>query len=212
MGVDTVISTVTGPPELQLLDACVAQNVRRFAPAEFEGRPSVRPSNDPLDRGKRTILDWLDFYRNQIESTVFICGILYERFGPGGLAAHRLGLNTNLFNEGDYIINCRTMTAEAPVYDANNQPTIYVCMIAAQDAARFIARAVDFSRWPREMSMAAERMTVNEIMDAVVRVRGTLRPFKCLIPLLILSRNTAHLRNVAWPGHTTPRTSACPNV
>jgi hypothetical protein len=64
------------------------------------------------------------------------------------------------------------MVAEAPVYNANNQPGIYVCMIAAQDAARFIARAVDFNRWPREMTMAAERLTVNEITDAVVRVRG----------------------------------------
>jgi hypothetical protein len=173
-GVDTVISTVTGPPELQLLQACVEQNVRRFAPAEFEGRPSLRPSNDPLDRGKRTILEWLEFYRSQIESTIFICGILYERFGPGGLAAHRLGLNTNLSEEGAYVIDCRAMTAEAPVYNANNQPSVYVCMIAAQDAARLIARAVDFSRWPREMTMAAERMAVNEITDAVVRVRGRL--------------------------------------
>lgn len=172
LGVDTVISTVTGPPELQLLEACVAQNVRRFAPAEFEGRPSVRPSTDPLDRGKKTILEWLQFYHSRIESTIFICGILYERFGPGGLAAHRLGLNTSLCNEGDYIVNCRTMTAEAPVYDNNNQARIYVCMIAAQDAARFITRAVDFSRWPREMTMTAERMTVNEITEAVIRVRG----------------------------------------
>jgi hypothetical protein len=52
MGVDTVISTVTGPPELYLLQACVAQDVRRFAPAEFEGRPSKRSDPDPLDRGK----------------------------------------------------------------------------------------------------------------------------------------------------------------
>lgn len=54
MGVDTVISTVTGPPELQLLQASVAQEVRRFAPAEFEGRPSRRSNPDPLDRGKKT--------------------------------------------------------------------------------------------------------------------------------------------------------------
>ena len=173
-GVDTVISTVTGPPELQLLQACIAQSVRRFAPAEFEGRPGNRPPNDPLDRGKKTILDWLDYYRQagQIESTSFVCGVLYERFGPGGLAAHRMGLNTDLCNEGDYIINPRTIVAEAPVYNANNQTGIYVCMIAAQDAARFIVRAVDLNRWPREMTMAAERMTVNEIIDAVVRVRG----------------------------------------
>lgn len=53
MGVDTIISTVTGPPELQLLHASVAQKVRRFAPAEFEGRPNKRSDPDPLDRGKK---------------------------------------------------------------------------------------------------------------------------------------------------------------
>jgi len=173
MGVDTVISTVTGLPELELLQACVSQNVRRFAPAEFEGRPSVRPDDDPLDHGKKTILGWLDYYRNQIESTVFMCGVLYERFGPGGLATHHLGLETNLCNEGDYIINCRTMATEAPVYDENHQLNVHVCMIAAQDAARLIVRAIGLAQWPREMGMAAERLAVHEITDAVVRVRGT---------------------------------------
>jgi uncharacterized protein YbjT (DUF2867 family) len=52
-GVDTVISTVTGNPELELLHASVARQVRRFAPAEFEGRPSKRSDPDPLDRGKK---------------------------------------------------------------------------------------------------------------------------------------------------------------
>lgn len=53
MGVDTIISTVTGPPGLQLLHAAVAQKVRRFAPADFEGRPSKRSDPDPLDRGNK---------------------------------------------------------------------------------------------------------------------------------------------------------------
>ena len=171
-GVDTVISTVTGPPELQLLQACVAQNVRRFAPAEFEGRPTARPDNDPLDHGKKTILAWLEHYRNQIESTVFVCGVLYERFGPGGLAAHRLGMNSNLSNEGDYIINIRTMKTEAPVYDANHQLNVRICMIASQDAARLIVRAIDLSRWPRELTMVGERLTVHQITNIVVQVRG----------------------------------------
>ena len=171
-GVDTVISTVTGPPELQLLQACVNQRVRRFAPAEFEGRPLARSDPDPLDHGKKTILSWLDYYRNQIESTVFICGVLFERFGPGGLAAHRLGMNSHLSNEGDFVINCRNMTAEAPVYDVDHQLKVYVCMTAAQDVARYVARAVDFQRWPRELAMATERMTVNELTDMVVKIRG----------------------------------------
>jgi hypothetical protein len=179
MGVDTIISTVTGSPELELLKAAVAQRVRRFAPAEFEGRPINRPNPDPLDNGKRAIMQWLDHYRqqNQIESTIFICGVLYERFGPGGLRAHRLGLQTNLCNEGDYIVNVRTMRADAPVYDAHHQLNVYVCMTAAQDAARLIVRAIDSSRWPREMTMAGERMSVHDLTTAIVRVRGKSNPF-----------------------------------
>jgi hypothetical protein len=178
MGVDTIISTVTGSPELALLHAAVAQGVRRFAPAEYEGRPTLRPTPDPLDRGKRTILQWLDHYRtqNQIESTIFVCGVLYERFGPGGLRAHGLGLQTNLCNEGDYIVNVRSMRADAPVYDGNHQLNVYICLIAAQDAGRLIVRAIDHSHWPREMTMAGERMTVYDLTTAIVRVRGNSTP------------------------------------
>lgn len=136
----------------------------------------MRTDDDPLDHGKKRFLEWLDHYRYAIESTVFMCGILYERFSPGGLTSHRLGLQTNLCNEGDYIVNCRTMTTEAPIYDANHLWTVHVCMIAAQDAARFIVRAIGLARWPREMSMAAERVAVHEITDAVVRVRGMFSP------------------------------------
>jgi hypothetical protein len=174
MAVDTVISTVTGAPELELLKAAVAQGVRRFAPAEFEGRPTMRPTPDPLDRGKRSILQWLDHYRsqNQIECTVFVCGILYERFGPGGLSAHGLGLQTDLCNEGDYIVNVRTMEAVAPVYDSKHQLNISICLTAAQDAAHLIVRAIDSSHWPREMTMAGERMSVYDLTAVVSRVRG----------------------------------------
>jgi hypothetical protein len=175
MGVDTIISTVTGMSELELLKAAVAQGVRRFAPAEYEGRPTLRPTPDPLDRGKRTILQWLDHYRqqNQIESTVFVCGILYERFGPGGLRAHRLGLQTDLSSEGDYIVNVRTMKADAPVYDRNHHLNVYICLTAAQDVARLIVRAINIPHWPPEMTMAGERMTVHDLTTAIVRVRGT---------------------------------------
>ncbi|KAF2397639.1 NAD(P)-binding protein [Trichodelitschia bisporula] len=172
MGVDTVISTVTGTPEVELLKACVSQRVRRFVPAEFEGRPSSRAQDDPLDQGKNTVLAWLEHYRSQIESTVFCCGVLYERFGPGGLAAHGLGLLTQRAQEGDYIVNVRTMRANAPVYDANHQLNVYICLTAAQDVARFVVRAIDMPRWPKEMTIAGERMTVWDMTNIVIRVRG----------------------------------------
>jgi len=177
MGVDTVISTVTGVPGMELLKACVEQDVRRFAPAEFEGLPSHRLQDDPLDRNncKKNIRLWLDHYRehDRIESTIFSCGVLYERFGPGGLRAHRLGLNSQLDGEGDFIINVRNMTANAPIYDANNQPNVTICLTAAEDVARFVVKAIDLNKWPQEMTMVGERMTVLELLQAVQRARGT---------------------------------------
>jgi hypothetical protein len=177
MGVDTVISTVTGVPGMELLKACVEQHVRRFAPAEFEGLPSRRPENDPLDRGnyKKNIRLWLDYYRehDRIESTIFSCGVLYERFGPGGLRQHRLGSNSQLDGEGDFIVNVRNMTATAPVYDENNQPNVSICLTAAEDVARFVVKAIDLNRWPKEMTMVGERMTVYDLLRTIERARGT---------------------------------------
>ncbi|KAE9972368.1 hypothetical protein EG328_005060 [Venturia inaequalis] len=172
MGVDTIISTVTGPPGLQLLHASVAQKVRRFAPADFEGRPSKRSDPDPLDRGNKIIQNWLDYYRSNIEYTIFSCGVLYERFGPGGLESHRLGLAAHLCKEGDYIINVRTMRACAPIYDADYGININISMISAQDAARLIVHAIDLPRWPRELCMVGDRMTVFDVCRTVEKVRG----------------------------------------
>ena len=104
-GVDIVVSTVTGQAQLQLIQAAISQSVRRFIPAEFEGPTNLRPTHNPLDQGRAAALQYLQYYAAQgaIEYTVLVCGILYERFSPGGLAAHRLGLNGHVSQEGDYI-------------------------------------------------------------------------------------------------------------
>jgi len=121
MGVHTIISTVTGAAQVELIQAAVAQGVRRFAPAEFEGTPSARTPGDPLDRGKKTVRDWLDHCRDRMQSTVFTCGVLYERFAPGGLQDLRLGLNIEYGQEGDYLINVRTLKVYAPLYDLHRR-------------------------------------------------------------------------------------------
>ena len=187
MGVDTVISTVTGIPQLNLLTAASAQRVRRFAPAEFEGPPRKQRADDPLKRGeyKKTIRDWLKHFveneRSIQEYTFFICGVLYERFGPGGLRSHRLASQCHRDGEGDFAINARTMQSHAPIYDREQQP-VSICLTAAEDVARFVVRALDLSRWPREMTMVGERMTVWELVNVVKGVRGAARlvnGFKC---------------------------------
>lgn len=171
-GIDTVISTVAGSNQIELIKAAVAARVRRFAPAEFEGLPSLRSANDPLDRSRSLARSWLQYYSQHIQSTVFVCGILYERFQPGGLQHTRMGLTSGFSGEGDYIMNCRTMSAQVPAYDAENNPNVILCLTAAQDVARFVTRAIDLKEWPPELRMCGQRMTVKDLVMLVQRLKG----------------------------------------
>ena len=169
-----MISTVSGNAQLRLIEAAVACRVRRFAPAEFEGRPALRgqPMPDILERQRATALAYLRHYQGHIQSTVFVCGMLYERFSVNGLAAHGMGVNLGCSNEGDYIANIRNMTAQAPVYDANNN-LASLCITSARDVARFVVRALGMAHWPSELSMCGQRLTVNQLMQIIEQCRGT---------------------------------------
>lgn len=170
MGVDTVISTVSGSAQLQLIEAAVACRVRRFVPAEFEGRPSLR-TQTLLDRGRNSALARLNHYRNLIQFTVFVCGVFYERFSVNGMVSQQIGVNTGYSNEGDYIANPRNMTAIAPVYDSSQNPS-YINLTSIYDVARFVVRALNMPSWPYEMSMSGDRMTVNRLIEVIQTCRG----------------------------------------
>ena len=172
-GIDTVISTVTGPNQLELIEAAVSARVRRFALAEFEGIPELRTANDPLDRRRTEARQWLARHSQSIQSTAFVCGILFERFQPGGLRALRMGLSSGLEEEGDYIMNCRNMSAIVPVYDANGAPDVRICITAAQDVARFVTRALDLPSWPSELRMCGHRIKVSDLILGVRQLTGT---------------------------------------
>ncbi|KAF1836309.1 NAD(P)-binding protein [Decorospora gaudefroyi] len=171
LGVDTVISTVMGSPQLRLIEAAVQCRVRRFAPAEFEGQPGLRGQNGLLDRGRNSALALLQYYRSNIQSTVFVCGILYERFSVNGIMSHRIGVNTGYGNEGDFIVDARQMTSMAPIYDSAHNPS-WICLTSAYDVAQFVVRAVDMPTWPSEMSMCGERMTVNALVELIRACRN----------------------------------------
>ncbi|KAK3722397.1 hypothetical protein LTR37_002388 [Vermiconidia calcicola] len=173
-GIDTVISTVTGVNQIELIKAAVSARVRRFAPAEFEGPPQLRSASDPLDRGRTLALQWLSHYSQSqlIQSTRFVCGILYERFQPGGLQQLRIGNTSGFGGEGAYIMDCRNMSAQVPAYDAENNPNVVICMTAAQDVARFVTKAVDMKQWPAELRMCGQRILVKDLVAAVQRLKG----------------------------------------
>lgn len=171
MGVDTVICTVTGKYQLRLIEAAVLCRVRRFAPAEFEGQPGQRVPNSILDRGRSSALNLLKHYATCIQSTVFVCGVFYERFAVGGLRAHQMGANI-ASREGDYIADLRHMTAVAPVYDAANNYS-HLCLTSIYDVASFVVRSLDMSQWPAEMSMCGERMSVHALIEVIKTCRST---------------------------------------
>ncbi|KAK3114487.1 hypothetical protein LTR53_007174 [Teratosphaeriaceae sp. CCFEE 6253] len=171
-GIDTVISTVTGPNQIELIRAAVSVRVRRFAPAEFEGLPGLRDPTGPLDRGRALARQWLYSQRQHIQSTTFVCGILYERFQPNGLLQSAMGVTSGLGHEGAYIMNCRTMTAQVPAYNAQNVPNVTICMTAAQDVGKFVTKALDLPQWPAELKMCGQRIAVQDLVGLVQRWRG----------------------------------------
>lgn len=171
-GVDTVISTISGNAQLNLIDAAASASVRRFVPSEFEGSPSVRPANDILDNRRRAALTRLQQYESQgMRYTVFTCGIFYERFGPGGMAASQIGVRSDIGQEGEYIMDLRRARAQLPFYNEAGQP-VYVCMTSARDVARFVVAALNLASWPREFRMRGDRMSVSDLVTIGEQLRG----------------------------------------
>ncbi|EEH33366.2 hypothetical protein PAAG_04416 [Paracoccidioides lutzii Pb01] len=148
-GIDTVISTISGQPEIALIDAAAQLHVRRFVPSEFEGSQSTRPAADILDRGNRRSLARLQGYAKYgMEYAVFACGIFYERFAPGGMASFQIGKSTRIDAEGDYLMNIRTMTTEIPYFNVMGDS------------------------WPTEFRVYGERMALSDVVNVVENVRG----------------------------------------
>lgn len=179
-GVDTVISTVSGNAQLALIDAALQAHVRRFAPAEFEGLPSLRPVPDPLDRGRRAALERLQQHQARgMQYCVFVCGIFYERFAPGGMIASKLGRGSGISGEGDYVMNVRRMKAQIP-HGPNGRPAP-VCITSVQDVGRFVAAAVGISPWPTELRMCGERTDFSTLVRTAELMRGNDIPLS-LVP------------------------------
>jgi len=103
--------------------------------------------------------------------TVFTCGIFYERFAPGGMAASQLGLRSGISGEGEYIMDMRRARAQIPFYDQVGQP-VYVCMTSVKDVARFVVAALNLSSWPREFRMCGDRMSVSDLVRVGEQLRG----------------------------------------
>lgn len=177
-GVDLVISTIGGPEQLYLIDAARLARVRYFVPSEFEGGIDQRPTNDPLDdRGSAAALEALQrppqSGSRPMLYTVFSCGILMERFAPGGLSQYNMGRSSYVQVPGDYLVNIQAATAEIVETNSEGGP-VQVCMTSVYDVARFVAAAIEIGprNWPREYRMRGDRMTVRDIVGACSRLRA----------------------------------------
>jgi nucleoside-diphosphate-sugar epimerase len=178
-GVDVLISTIAGNEQLNLIDAARKARVRLFVPAEFEGAINHRPhGEDPIAPSSAVALDmlrhWAASRSHNMQYTVFSCGILYERFAPGGLfRRYGMGTSSGVPNQGDYLVDVGSGTADFVEFNSRGQP-VQVSMMSVTDVARFVAAAIELGPgdWPREFKMRGDRMTVRDIVTACSNVRG----------------------------------------
>jgi hypothetical protein len=174
---------------MNLIEAAVSSRVRRFSPAEYEGRPSVRPPGDVLGRNRQQAecLEQLQLHASVLEYTVFVCGIFYERFAPGGLQAYQLGGQTHYAGQGDFLMDVGANTAEI-VETTNSGHPVRLSMTSLNDAANFIVRALDLPDWPSELRMRGARMTPAEIVaTAENHTRKSSPPLPNTFPFMLLS-------------------------
>lgn len=180
-GIDLVISTVSGNPQINLIDAAAHSGVRRFVPAEFEGPPSRRPRNDPMDRGRAACLERLRHYKHHhrypMASTVFSCGVFYERFARGGLGALGIGASSNVFYQGSYLMDIEAGTAEVVEQHSDGRP-VSIAMTSINDVARYLVAALDLDidTWPDELRISGDRLTVQQIVQWAESIKGTSFP------------------------------------
>ncbi|KAJ0320457.1 hypothetical protein Brms1b_003218 [Colletotrichum noveboracense] len=156
MGIDLVISTIRGQEQINLIKAARHSRIRLFVPAEFEGCISHRPSTSdhPLDYGSSEALELLKHYANsksrKMDYTVFSCGILYERFAPGGLAEYGMGAHQHIQGQGSYLVDVGNATADIIETNGSGRP-VQVSMTSVADVARNV-RGVAFSLRTRRYS------------------------------------------------------------
>ncbi|MCJ1402279.1 hypothetical protein MMC11_005499 [Xylographa trunciseda] len=171
-GIDVVVSTVSGGAQLSLIDAALNAGVERFIPADYGGSLSRRLPVDPLDRGQAAAINRLQQYEPQgMAYTVFACGILYERFFPGGTRSTNIGQSSGASGEGDYLVNIRSMRSQIP-HDASGRPAM-ISMTAVQDVGHFIVAALDLPQRPREFRMRGDRMNASDLVRVAEVMRGT---------------------------------------
>lgn len=82
-----------------------------------------------------------------------------------------IGQSTKITNEGEYMVKLRTMHAEIP-YSDTNQQQVSLCLTSLSDLARFITRSLGMERWPARSVIRGDNVTTYELLNAIARARG----------------------------------------
>ena len=174
-----MISTISGAEQINLIDAARRARVRRFVPSEFEGAVAHRPGgDDPLDEDSATarslLQQWSQSEAYPIRSTVFSCGVFYERFAPGGLEAYNMGSTWSLRAQGSYLLDLGAGTGDIPITDSRNNP-VHLVLTSAYDVARFLAMAVELGidNWPAEFRIIGARLSTDRLRQICSEDRGS---------------------------------------
>ena len=189
-----VISTVTGPEQLSLITAAGYSRVRYFVPAEFEGKIDRRPSNnDPLDHGSTEARALLrQWQASGMQYTIFSCGIFMERFHPSGLNTFGVGSSSGVVNAGDYILNLPNASATYVELNAQNR-NVRIRLTSIYDVAAFVVAAVEYgpANWPREFTMAGDRLSLIDLVGVCSRQFGGMyQPQHCVsVPMVNLFKS-----------------------
>lgn len=178
-GVNLVISTIPGAAQLSLIEAARRARVKTFVPSEFEGSPRRREDGDaaamasPGGRDEETSEPALQALRRAAQSgssrpmayTVFSCGVFYERFAPGGLAAYGVGNGRGLNLQGQYLVDVQRSAAEIVETGPDRRP-VSLCMTSMFDVAKFVAAAVELdpATWESEYRMRGDLLTTRDLV------------------------------------------------
>ncbi|PSR74421.1 hypothetical protein PHLCEN_2v9833 [Hermanssonia centrifuga] len=165
-GVHTVISTISDggninasvTSQLALLQASVQAGAKRFAPSEFNARPSR--SNDPIE---------LYTYKAVVTEAVKNSGLEYTLF-ESGIFMNYLASGTKgvgYLNPLKFVFDVENYSAKIPG-DGNSE----ISWTRGEDVGAFVAASLELESWPEVSWMAGDRKSFNEILKLAEKIRG----------------------------------------
>ncbi|KAK5941566.1 hypothetical protein PMZ80_005514 [Knufia obscura] len=190
-GIDVVISTICDSAQYALVEAAAAAQVHHFIPSGFSGPEQSAPRS--IGQGYwQGLIALLQHHAatSSMRYTLFTCGVLYERFGPGGTNTLQISTLNNRHSavgeEGNLLIDMRLGKATIPVTPSHEQ--LAVCMTSARDVARYVVAALqtyeDMTVWPEEFRFCTQRLTMSELVTICTRVRANTKSLSPGTPIV----------------------------